>query len=187
MGGLEFQGYSRDVAGDVREVVGRCHDQSQVPLLRLCGNIVDDVASPRLDIVRLEVSHRRNVGMGGLAVVALVVIVGQYLPVVVTVHLPGVVKDIVIEVELFVLLLGISASEVILPCHLWRVFGVKVDPDEAIVVNVGVNAEQPVLGFVKTLKLLVTRSLRQVPAETVRPAMVSVYDYVSSCSLKDLF
>lgn len=73
--GGSFQGYSRDVAGDVREVIGRCHNQPQVPLLGFCGNIVDDVASPGLNIVRLEVSHCRNVGVSGLAVVTLVVVV----------------------------------------------------------------------------------------------------------------
>lgn len=177
----KLQGYSRDVAGGVREVVCRCHDQSHVPLLGLCGHIVDDISSPRLDIIGFEVSHRRNVGVSSLAVVTLVVVVGQNLPIVVSVHLPSVVEDVVIEVEVLILLLGISAGEVVFPRYLWCVFGVKVDPNEAVVVNVLVNTEQPVLGLVETLKLLVARSLCEVPTETVGPAMVSVRDYVSPC------
>lgn len=105
--------------------------------------------------------------MSGLAVVTLVVVVSEDLPIVVPVHLPGVIKDIVIKVEVFVLLLGIGTLKVILPRNLGRFFGVKVDPDEAIVVNVGVNTEQPVLGFVETLKLLVTRSLCEVTTEAI--------------------
>lgn len=93
------------------------------------------------------------------------------------------IKDVVIEVEVFILLLGISASKVILPRHLGRVFGVKVDPDEAIVVNVSVNTEQSILGLVETLKLLVARSLCQVTAEAIGPAMVSIRDQVSLCRL----
>ena len=166
-------------------MVGWCHDQPQIPLLRLCGNIVNDVASLRLHIVSLQVSDGWNVGMSGLAVVALVVVVGQDLPIVVPVHLPGVVKDVVIEVEVFILLLGITPSKVILPVHLRRVLGVEVDPNEAVVIYMGVNAEQPILGLVETLKLLVARRLRQVSAEAIRPAVVSVDDLVSSCRFKN--
>jgi hypothetical protein len=89
------------------------------------------------------------------------------------------IKDVIIKVEVFVLLLGIGSLEIILPGNLGCVFGVKVDPDEAIVVNVCVNTEQPVLGLVETLKLLVARSLCEVPAETIRPAVVSVCKLVS--------
>jgi hypothetical protein len=164
---------------DVGEVISWCHNQACRLLLRLGGNIVNDVASLCLHVVGLEVSHRRDVGVSGLAVVTLVVIVGEDLPIVVPVHLPGVIKDIVIKVEVFIFLLGIGTLKVLLPRDIWGFFGVKVDPDETILVNVGVNTQQPVLGFVETLKLLVARSLCEVAAEAIRPAVVSVCEAVS--------
>lgn len=47
------EGYSRDIVRDVREVVSWCNNQTKLPLLGLCGHIVDDVASPRLHVVSL--------------------------------------------------------------------------------------------------------------------------------------
>lgn len=170
-------------------MIGRCNDQSLVPLLRFCGNIVNDVSTLRLNVVSLQVSHRRDIGVCCLAVIALVIVVSQDLPVIVAVHLPGVVEDIFIEVEVLVLLLGVGAGEVVLPRHLRRFFGVKVDPDEAIVVNVGVDVEKPILGFVEALELLVAGSFCQVAAETVRPAMISGFvfcQYIWSIKLGNL-
>lgn len=131
--------YLRDVVRDVREVIGWCDSQASLCLLRSCSNIVNNISTPGLDIVGLEVSHCRNVWVGRLAVVAFVVVIGQDLPVVRTIHLPGVVKDIVVKVEFTVLLLLIGTEEVILPLDFGDGFGIKVDPNETIAVNVNMD------------------------------------------------
>lgn len=128
---------------------------------------MDDVSALRLDIVRLKISEGGDIRVSCLAVIALVVVVGQDLPVVGALHLPAVVEYIVVEVKLVVLLLLIGSQEVLLPRDLGHGLGVKVDPDEAVAVDVHVDGEQAVLGLVEARELLISRCLGQVATETI--------------------
>lgn len=169
--------YLRDIVRDVREVISWCDSQASLCLLRSCSDIVNNVSTPSLDIVGLKISHRRNVWVSRLAVVAFVVVVGQDLPVVRTVHLPAVIKDVVVKVEFTVLFLLIGTEEVVFPLDLGNGFGIEVDPNETIAVNVYMNGKQAILGLVKACELLISWCLGQVPTQTVRPAMVSKVMY----------
>lgn len=163
----------RDIVRDVGKVIGWCDSQASLCLLRSCGDIVNNVSTPGLDIVGLEISHRRNVWVSRLAVVAFVVVIGQDLPVVRTLHLPAVIKDVVFKVEFTVLLLLIGTKEVIFPLDLRHGFGIKVDPNETIAVDVHVDGKQAVLGLIKARELLITRCLGQIATQAVRPAVIS--------------
>ena len=79
--------------------------------------------------------------MSGLAVVALVVVVGRNLPVVVGIDGPHVVEVIVSEVKVLETLLLVDTVEVFLPGDLGLGLRVKVDPDEAVDVNANVDGE----------------------------------------------
>lgn len=158
---------------DVGEVVCWRNSQASLSLFRPRGDIVDNVSTPRLHIVGFQVSDSRNVWVRRLAVVALVVVIGQDLPVIGPLHLPAMVENVVFEVKLLILFLFIGTEEIILPRDLGYSFSIKVDPDEAIAVDVYMNWQQTILGLVKACELLITWCLGQVAAQTVRPAMIS--------------
>lgn len=89
-----------------------------------------------LDIVGVEVGDFGDVRVGDLAVVALIIIVGQDLPVEVALHIPGVVECIILEVVVVESGLLIDTGKVVLPGNLGNIASVQVDPDKTIPVNV---------------------------------------------------
>lgn len=162
----------RDVHGSIREVVGAGNEETVGNLLWRRVAIVLDVLSLGPDKVRVEIGNLGNIGMGTLAVVALVVVVCENLPVVVTLHLPGVVKLIVLKVVLLEAGLRVDALKVFVPRNLGRIFAIKVDPDEALVVNVDVDREKTVLGNVKITDVLEARRIGEVAVEIIGPAVL---------------
>lgn len=101
-----------------------------------------NVAVLGLDVVGVEVGNGRNVGMGNLAVIALVVVVGEDLPVELALHVPCVVKDIVLEIVVLESRLLIDTVKVVLPGYLRRLATIQVDPDEAVLVDMRVNRRE---------------------------------------------
>ena len=76
-------------------------------LLGLGVAVVLDVAVLEVAVEGFEVEECGDVGVGGRAVVALVEVVGEDLPVVGAVDFVGVIEDIVVEVDASVSLLSI--------------------------------------------------------------------------------
>ena len=71
-----------------------------------------------IDLVRVDVGDGRDIRVRGLAVVTFVVVVGQDFPVVVPLHLPLVVKLVVVKVVQREARLLIDAAKVLLPWNL---------------------------------------------------------------------
>ncbi len=82
------------------------------------------------------------------------------------------IEDVVVEVEVLESFLFVDAAEVGVPRDLWRGFAVEVDPDEAVDVDVYVDGEETVLGFVEAFEFVVFRCLGELSVKTVRPAVV---------------
>ena len=110
--------------------------------------------------------------MGRSTVVAFIVVVRQDLPVVVAVHLPDVVKVVVVEVELLHAILSIYAGEVVFPGDFGSGLAVQVDPDEAVGVDVKVDGEQAVIVFVEAVEFLVAGCLGEPAVQAVYPAVI---------------
>lgn len=91
-----------------------------------------DVAVLGLDIVGVEIGDGRDVGVRDLAVVALVVVVCQDLPVEIARHIPSVIEGVVLEVVLLEPGLLVDALEVVFPGDLGGFAGVQVHPDESV-------------------------------------------------------
>lgn len=95
-----------------------------------------DVAVLGLDVVGVQIGDGGDIRVRVLAMVALVVVVGQNLPVEVALLLPRVVEVVVVEVVVVEAGLLVDAVKVILPGYLGGLFGVEVDPDEAVTIDV---------------------------------------------------
>lgn len=95
-----------------------------------------DVAVLGLDVVGVEVGNGGNIGVSHLAVVALVVVVGQDLPVEVALLIPAVVEEVVLEIVVDESGLLVDTVEVILPGDLGGLSSIQVDPDEPVTVHV---------------------------------------------------
>lgn len=134
--------YSRDIEGSVGPEVGGCDAESLVDLVLTGGTVVLDVAVLGLDVIGVEIGDCGDVGVGNKAVVALVVVVGENLPVEVSLHVPGVVEVVLIEVVELESGLLVDTFEVVLPGDLWCFTSVHVDPHKAIEVDVGMGGEE---------------------------------------------
>lgn len=66
-----------------------------------------------LDAVGGDISYVGDVGVGGLAVIAFIVVVGEDFPVVATVHFPGVVEFVVVPIDVVVSREVVDAVEVV--------------------------------------------------------------------------
>lgn len=100
---------------------------------------MDDLSVLGRHGVGLKVGQGANIWMRRGTVVALVVVVREYLPIVVALHLPEMIEDVVVEAELAVAFLSVDAIELLLPVKLRLLLSIHIDPDEAILVDVGVN------------------------------------------------
>ena len=137
VGGDVERGVGPEVGGGDAEALG--------DLVGARGAVVLDVAVFGLDVVRVQIGDCGDVGVRDLAVVALVVVVGEDLPVELALHVPGVVEDVVLEVVVFESGLLIDTVKVVFPGDFGDLFGVQVDPDEAVLVNVHVDRRGEVL------------------------------------------
>lgn len=132
-----------------------------------------DVPILELAVKGVKVQERGNVCVRRRAVVAFVEVVGQDLPVVVSIQLVGVVQIVIVKVDLVVPRLHVDIVKVLLPGHLGSLLGVHVDPDEAVLVDFCVDAKQAILLLIKLTQSLVARGFGQVAVEAVRPSVVS--------------
>jgi hypothetical protein len=134
--------YSRDVEGSVGPEVGGSYPEALLDLIRASGTIVLNVAVLGLDVVGVEVGDSGDIRVGNLAVIALVIVVGQDLPVEFALHIPGVIKLVLLEVVVLESGLLIDSLKVIRPSDLRGLAGIQVDPDEAILVKVNMNGDE---------------------------------------------
>lgn len=146
---LDHEEVRRDVGGSIGQVVCDSNAEATVNLILALSTKVLDVLLLSLDPVRVEVGNGGDVRVSDLAVVTLVVVVGEDLPVVVTLHLPDVVEVVVVKVVVREALVGVKVVKVILPGDLGNLGAVHVDPDEATSINLDVDGEKTVLLLVK--------------------------------------
>lgn len=103
---------------------------------------------------------------------ALIVIIRQNLPIILPLRLPRMIKLVVREIKVLESWLQINILEVILPRDLRLLPAIQVHPDKPIVVNVYVNREEPVLGLVEAVDVLVAWGFGKLAIKTVGPAVV---------------
>jgi hypothetical protein len=94
--------------------------------------VVLHVALLEFYVVAVDCEERWDVGVGSLAVVALVEVVRCDFPVVVCIKLICVIELILIEVELLKSFLFVRACKGVVPWNFGRLFGIKIDPDETL-------------------------------------------------------
>lgn len=138
LGGMHL----RDVERGIGPEVGGSNAEALINLILSLGTVVLDMAIFGLDIVGVEIGDGRDIGVSDLAVVALIVVIGENLPVEVAFHVPCVVEVVLIEVVVLEARLLIDSLEVVLPSYLWGRASIQVDPDEAVSVNVSVNGSE---------------------------------------------
>lgn len=133
---------SRDVEGGIRPEIGSSDAEPLVNLILSGSAEVLDMAIFGLDVVRIQISDGGDIRMRNEAVITLVIVIGKDLPVEVSLHVPGVIEVIFIEVVVLEAWLLIYPVEVILPSYFGCLAGVHVDPDKAIAVDVGVRGKE---------------------------------------------
>ena len=170
--------YSRDVERGVGPEVGGGNAEALLDLVLTWGAIMLNVAVLGLDVVGVEIGNCGDVGVSDQAVVALVVVVGQDLPVEVAIHVPSVVEVVVLEVVVLESGLLIDALKVVLPGHLGGLLVIQVDPDKAIAVEVDMDGEE--VGAVESvdLSLWVLGDDEVVASSLVRNPVTGVGDTV---------
>jgi len=131
--------YSRYVERGIRPEVSGGDTEPLLNLVLSLSAVMLNVAVLGLDIIGVEVGDFGDIRVGDLAVVTLVVIVRQNLPVKLALHIPGVIECIILEVVVVEPGLFVDTVEVVLPGDLGNLAGVQVDPDETISVNVHMN------------------------------------------------
>lgn len=95
-----------------------------------------------LDVVGVEVCNFGDFRMRDPAVIALVVVVGQDLPVKFAFHVPGVIEDVVLEIVVVEPRLLVDPVKVVLPSNLGGLGCVEVHPDETVSVNVHMDRRE---------------------------------------------
>lgn len=131
-----------DGEGDIGEAVGGANLLSESLAIFGCVGLVLDVVARGItgDVVGLKVDQASGqIWVCSCAVVALVEVVGQNFPVERANKVPGVVKDVVVKVELLESRLFVDMVKAVLPCDLRLLLGVHVDPNEAVLVEACVN------------------------------------------------
>jgi len=134
--------HSRDVERGVGPEVGSGNSEAFFDLVLSGSTVVLDVAVLGLDVVGVEIGNCWDIGVGNETVVALIVVVGEDLPVEVSFHIPGVVEAVVFEVVVLESRLLVDAFEVVLPGDLGSFTGIQVHPDKSIAIEVGVSREK---------------------------------------------
>ncbi|KAI6774900.1 hypothetical protein HG530_001658 [Fusarium avenaceum] len=135
-----------------------------------------DVATLGIDSISREIRHSSSIWMSGLAVITLVVVVRQGLPVIIAAHAPSMVKVVVFEVERFVSRHFVDVVELGRPI-LRRLGGVQVDPNKPLGINLNMNTKKAVIALVKTLHVIVSRCFGKLSVQTIRPPMIFARKY----------
>lgn len=139
--------YLRDVERGIRPEISGSYSEALRDLVGPRGAVMLNVAILGLDIVGVEVGNFGDIRVGDLAVIALIVVVGQDLPVELALHIPGVVKEVILEVVVVESRLLVDTVKVVLPGNFGNLASIQVDPDKAIPVNVHMNrGEEIVVG-----------------------------------------
>ena len=141
--------------------------------LILCGlSIMLNVGVLGFNIIGVKIGNAWDVRVRNPAMVTLVEVVGQNLPVVLSVHFPAVVEHVFIEVVVLEPGLLVDTSEVLVPGNLRLFSGVHVDKNKAILVDMDMDGEQVVLGLVEAIEVLVTRSLCEIAVQAIGPSVI---------------
>lgn len=163
----------RDCHGGVGKVVCAGYTQAFGRLLGGRDAVVLDVAVFEIGVESFEIDEVRDVRVGGGTMVTFVKVVGEDLPVEITFDLVGVVELVIVEIKLAVPFLLVDVVEMFFPGYFWGLFGVHVDPDEAVDVDFDVDAKETVLLLLIPLQVLIARSFGEFSIQAVRPAVVS--------------
>lgn len=123
-----------------------------------------------VDRVKFRVCQIARVRMSCWTMVAFIVVVSQCLPIVITAHLPYVVKAIVFEIEVFEPGLHVNTLKIIVPFDLFVY--IEVYPYKAYGVNMNVDWKKTILQSVEALYLFVSRCFSQLAVQSIGPAMV---------------
>lgn len=134
--------YLRDIERGIRPEVGCGNSEALRDLVGSWGAVMLDVTALGLDIVGIEVGDCGDIGVGDLAVITLIVVVGQNLPIEIALHIPGMVKDVILKVVVLEPGLFIDTVKVIFPGNLGDLASIQIDPDETIPVNVHVDRRE---------------------------------------------
>lgn len=132
-----------------------------------------DMAILEIGVEGLEIDKVRDIGVGGRTVVALIEVIRKDLPVEIAIDLVGMVELVIVKVEFAVSLLLVDVVKMLFPRHFGSLFGVHVDPDEAIGIDLDVDAEQTVLLLLVAFQILVSWSLGELSVQSIRPAVIS--------------
>lgn len=150
---LDHEEVLGDVDGGVGEEVGGGDEETLLDHLLGGGTVVHQVALVGVHDVGLNVGEVAEIRVGDAAVVALVVVVTEQLPVDSEVHLPGVVVLIGVPGVHLETLLGVGATVLLFPRGLGSLTTIKVDPDKVSAVDVDVNGENTVGVDIKVLDI----------------------------------
>lgn len=109
--------------------------------------------------------------MRNSAMVAFIIVIRKCFPVIVTVHMPCMVKFILAEVEFLESLLCVDTFEIFFPGD-WIRRRVEIDPDEAQCINMHMYRKQNLIFFLEPLDIIELWGFGQFSVEAVRPPMV---------------
>lgn len=101
-----------------------------------------------------------------------IVVVCKCLPVVVSLHAPGMIESILCKVKLLEAFLCINSKEVVVPRSSGFSGGVQIDPYESKVINMDMNWKEAVLFLHKVREGLKMWRFSQLSIDSVGPAMV---------------
>lgn len=161
-----------DVHGCIGEIGGAGNRKATLDLLWRRVAKVLDVAARGVNVVGAEVRSLGNIRIGRLAVIALVVVVGQDFPVVLSLQLPGVVELVILKVVGSQPLLLLDTVKVVGPGNFRLRTSIQVHPDKSILVNMDMEGQKAVRGLVESREILISRRLGELAVEAVRPPVV---------------
>jgi hypothetical protein len=113
-------------------------------LLRSGDAVVFDMAVLKVRVESLEVDKIRDIRVSGWTMVAFVEVVCKDLPVEIAFDLVSVVELVVVKVEFAISSLPVDVVEMLLLRYFRRLFGIHVDLDEAIDVDLDMDTEEAV-------------------------------------------
>jgi len=174
----------RDIERGVRPEVCDGNSEALVDLVLSLGTVMLNVSVLGLDVVGVQIGNCGNVGMSDFAVVTLVIVVGQNLPVKVALHVPGMVKVVLLKVVVVKSGLLIDPVKVIFPGNLGSLAGVQVHPDKAVSVHVDVNGVEIVLVETGDVSLLILDDDELVAGSVILNPVTGVDEAVLVCCEK---
>lgn len=138
---------------------------------------VVDICVFGFDFVGVEVGDCGDIGMCCWVVIVFIVVIGENFLVVVVIYFLGVVEYIVVKVVGWIMFLCVDVFKVVFLSYFWSFFFVKVYLDEVVDIDVGVDVEEVVFGFIKVRYVLVVRGFSKFVVEVIWLVMVLVWEY----------